>query len=761
MPDYKNTVTVEGRSQGLNQVAQEAQRLNRDLARSSNEQAQAMVRNERQMGRVAQALRALGLRSPMGKLSEEARAYMKQMDALEGRLGDIAGEQMRLVKALGAVEEGTEAYAQFERELKSTERESRNVERQIRLMTQLHKDEASAVRQVRQEMQQMQGAFRQGFMQGAVQMPFLQRGPGAARQAMGMIAGRGVRGAAGAPIAAGRAAMGAAFTGVGGLAQGLAGIPVVGAAAAGQLQTAAGYAQQALGFEQQMMAAAPYLGLQGADPRAVSRARRQAMARMGTTGDITYVDAARVDAEVARRKAASLTVGGAGRAAAMGAMGGGMSTAIAFRAEREAQDARATPEAVRRDLLAQQREAGNRAGSRAAAQVRARSSMGQFRRALAGQGTRLGMNQQEMMQVLSQTAQIGGGTAADIQAQGMMGRAGAAARFGLDPSVAGAFMQGGRRGGLVGGQGRGGAAMEEAFANAMRMGLEGSELNEHMAAVAQGIQSWKQTGIPINEQSVSRLGAGMADLGMGGVRGGAVARGVQQYGQRLAQQGPQGGVDILALQTLGGVTGKGGLAEYVQGMRRLEEMDFGPEQVQKLFEAYTRAGAGGGPQTDETRAAGALTFKRAMGRMGVQMGFGEIELLQARQRGETLTAEQNAQLERALGSRAAGEGRAAGMAARGGMVGAAEAMVPAAVRRQAAIADRQLRAGRRMLTTVQNMESAATTMTGVFTKTVGPTVQNFSGWIEEATKAVDGFVTNMTAATDVAGRMSELTLGPR
>jgi hypothetical protein len=304
--------------------------------------------------------------------------------------------------------------------------------------------------------------------------------------------------------------------------------------------------------------------------------------------------------------------------------------------------------------------------------------------------------------------------------------------------------------------------MEEALARGLRMGLEGSELQEYMRQTAEGIQSWRQTGIPINERSIGQIGAGMTQFGLGGVRGGAITRGLMGAGQQIAAGGVQGGPDVMMLRHLGGYTGEGGLAGYVESLQRLEEGQFGLEEVQNLFEAYTRAGAGEGPQTGETQAAGMLTFRRAMAARGIQMGFGEIDLLQRQMRGEGLTGKQQQQLESVMGMQGAGAERAGRLEA-GGLREEARGMIPAAVRRQAAIANKQLAAGYDVLEAVQTMEKATTTVTKAFTETVKPAVDAFSGFVGGAADDVAWFSKRLQEATTITEKFAlaaDLIIGP-
>jgi exonuclease VII small subunit len=779
MPKHTTELVFEGRTSGFQQVGQETNRLDKLLARSASDQAKNMVDLERKTSLLQKGLVAIGAKDPMATLSDTAKAYHSQVTELESELEKLSRQQLKLGRALGETEKGTEAYKDLEEEMKGVEDRGRQVTRTIRNMEQAFSAEAKAVRQVRQEMQQMRGAFTQGLLQGAIQAPFLQRGPGAMRQAAGLAVGRGARAGAARVGGMGRALAGTPFTGMGGLARGLGGIPIVGEALAGQLQTAVGFAGMALQAEQQRIQAAPFLSQAEFRRRGgLSGARRGEIRRQARAGaqEQFVAPTPEEQEQIERQARQALTTAAVGTGRALGGR---------FRLEGRLPSAQLTPEmqkaqedralrtaeekvlgparAEARRLFEQQREdLGEQAVKRAErrAFMRPENVLGRIGTAGAQYG---GMGAVQARQFAIQMAQTGGGGLRDIEQQGLLGRAFAAqTRFGVGADVSGAFLQAGRRGGLVGGQGRGGEAMEEALARGLRMGLEGSELQEYMRQTAEGIQSWRQTGIPINERSIGQIGAGMTQFGLGGVRGGAITRGLMGAGQQIAAGGVQGGPDVMMLRHLGGYTGEGGLAGYVESLQRLEEGQFGLEEVQNLFEAYTRAGAGEGPQTGETQAAGMLTFRRAMAARGIQMGFGEIDLLQRQMRGEGLTGRQQQQLESVMGMQGAGAERAGRLEA-GGLREEARGMIPAAVRRQAAIANKQLAAGYDVLEAVQTMEKATTTVTKAFTETVKPAVDAFSGFVGGAADDVAWFSKRLQEATTITEKFSlaaDLIIGP-
>ena len=181
-------------------------------------------------------------------LKKEAGGYKDQVKSLTDQLKVLAEVQLKTTRALAGVKKGTDAYKQLKAHLKGVGEEAKRVQQSVKLLDTAFRDQAKS-----------SGAFGQGFLQGATpgaMAPYLQRGPGAFRQAAGMTAGRAARGMAG-----GAASMaGAPFTGLQGIQQGLAGIPVVGGMLAGQLGTSMQYGQQALQYRQTQMSAFPQFG---------------------------------------------------------------------------------------------------------------------------------------------------------------------------------------------------------------------------------------------------------------------------------------------------------------------------------------------------------------------------------------------------------------------------------------------------------------------------------------------------------------------
>ncbi|RYF12612.1 MAG: hypothetical protein EOO40_00855, partial [Deltaproteobacteria bacterium] len=109
------------------------------------------------------------------------------------------------------------------------------------------------------------GAFTQGFLQGALPSDLfrmIDRGPGATRQAAGMMVGNFAKSAASAP-----------FNGAAGLTQLAGSIPLVGGAVGGLMARSFAQVGTALGSDRQEQSLAPYLGMYGQRPSVETDAR--------------------------------------------------------------------------------------------------------------------------------------------------------------------------------------------------------------------------------------------------------------------------------------------------------------------------------------------------------------------------------------------------------------------------------------------------------------------------------------------------------
>lgn len=786
-------------------------------------------------------------------LKQQSAQYKKAQAEVKGMEDELKGlikQQAELGRKMEEVgDKGSKGYQKMEAEMRKFRDRAKEVSSIIQTQERAYAGEARAARQLEQALskitnqQQRQKelsrwAGTQGFVQGLGMGEYFQRGPGMGRQIMGRMLGGGVRRGVGA---AWGMTGGAAFTGVQGMQQGLAGIPIVGGFLSGQLGAAAGYAQQALQYQRQRLEMLPYIGGAGAIQRATAvrgqegarkRARQQEgqMLRefnlqaleseyqqglipkeeyekerwMLTEGPASYYNPVTgkvlAGREGTRRKweeeipeALGDIAGGTYRkpkfdipgywsgvifgtpeerqkrkaietrnyiqsqlrkdpkwreAVARGEVSrvgteelnrmarGGYSDVQeeAIRKQGEIEDrGRRARERLQREYTAERKQAARRIWKAQEAPFQTPAMMGRELR---------GLGRQEALQETMQFAQAAGGTfTGQFPGERRALRASMAARtlYGVGYETTGAFQMAARRGGLVGGRGRGGEEITEALADAVRLGLGGSEITQYMQVVAQGIQQFQQTGIPMAKDSLRDMaGALQFGGGMGATRALATARGFQQMVQGMGARGPTGGLDLMLMQEFGGYTGEGGPEALEKAFIQMERMGeaYGKGGVEAMAsdEAMSNVmrriiGMGGGG------AGGRMFLRRQLAGRGINIGAQEMSILGKRLEGIELTPEEAAM--------AKGPEEARGKAptslkdltttAKDAVTGMAPNL-----RKQAALQDKQLAVGQAMASTVQNLEMSAANTSKAFANLAGETLQKLTGGLEKFTQQLEG-----------------------
>jgi hypothetical protein len=681
----------------------------------------------------------------VGQRGAQAMAKVdREVQKLEGTFKKLTDKQLELNKLMSEMDDkGGKAYKALQKDMASVQREASQVERTLKNVQRAYKEtdataDQAAQRRKREQQQEVQesrrGSFRQGLLQGLIpEAAYLQRGPGMMRQAMGAaIGGRARAGAAGIGQIP--------FAGAAGLAQAFQSIPGGGFIAAPMMQSVQ-YAQQALQFRAQRQQMAPFLQMrqQFGPGRMVGETAQQQRARIAG-----YVDQARLEQQAREQAPAEFQMpSGVGGIAMMGIVGGiaayrGAKDLFGGTVGQRLAKSRAARERAKKVEAAggeaafrRQQEQAEREGD-IQAMITVEGGPAQQRRRkdtlqsiIRRQGARMGFALPEAMQMMGGITQAGGGVGAELMTQGL-GRAGMAAQrlYGVGPEVTGAFLQAGRRGGVVGGQGRGGAAMVEALAGGMKMGLEGSELTNWMSQMAGDIRSWQQTGIPINTGSVNALGASMAKWGLGGVRGGAIARGIAGRARELTTRGPQGAEELIMLQELGGLQGMG-VGAFEEAQLQLEQGGFEPEAVQRIRQV----------------------FRRAMRRFGVNVGIEETQRLQTQLAGGEVTPRIKAirdQIAR-VGAKAPKDIADIGQKA--------IAETDPAVRRQIELQNKQIGVGDRMIPFMQNMEESTRKVAEGFTVLAAAPLTKLSGGIKDLADQVPKLANRLKAVTsgDITG----------
>jgi len=644
----------------------------------------------------------------------------KTLEDMKGRLKDLSEIQMGLIKALSeAGDTGSQSYKEISQALKATERDTTRLSKTIGNMEKAlgrAKEQGNAFQKA-MEKTMAKGGFVQGFAQG-VGVQGLQRGPGMWRQAGGMAMGGAARGLAGTP-----------FGGIQSLAQGLSSVPVVGGLMAAPMMQAAGHAGKAIGFQRQMLEMAPLLGeLPGEMQRATRGLPQQNVEEIGARARAQALERAPKMTIPAGVVPNAPLIPGADRLEELrkrvSVMGGqeGPQTIIGAEARRQVEEAGTRAE--------EEVRASNRA-------VRAQARGRVRRQALGGietAGRELGaMERPQAMQFAAQMAQIGGGGVQDITTPMARTAVAAQTRFGVGPETTGAFLRAQRRGGLAGPQGA--EALTEALSDAVSMGLKGSEIQEYMQQVAEGINQFRQTGIPFDREAMTTLqGAAGTGLGLGVERGRVVGGQIQQGLQRVAMQGAQDPMSMLLLAQAGGLESMKPM-DILKARERLTTKEGAADTARMMQDMFKQAGGAEG--------GGIGAVQSIFETLGVQAGPGELrkiaEQLQAGEAGE------GGPLEKVLRGGGVEKGRRVAMTPEQVQKQAADfiSTMGPNLRRQASIADEQLKIGQKMLPAVQNFEKAQTKITEQFTAlAAGPITKISEGAValsESLGDVVEGF----------------------
>ena len=633
--DVQTTATLQARTKGFVEASQQAAKINKAASAAAKDQLRNTKEVEKELGRMGSRLKDLArlqvsLNREMDKVDKASDLYKK----LAGRMSEVNKQQSDLQRAAS------------------------NVERAF-------KSQEKAVTAA----QMARGGFAQGLLQGAAPgtATFLQRGPGMARQAVGMGLGRSVRGVVGGLA-------GSPFSGLSGIGQALSAIPG-GGLVGGPMMLAAQQAGPALAFRQSMQQLMPYLGT------------------AGMQAQFSRVNAKLSKAKIARlaRKRATTQTGYEERFIYQG------DQQIGYEEVFE----ETTDEQLRRSEEKRLRAKRARMLGSATATKRMLSAT-----IVAPGVEQAAMAKPEAMQFAAQVAQVSGGRVVEmVRRSPEFFKTAFAAKtlYGAGPEVAGAFMQAERRGGLVGGAGRGSEALAEAIGQATAIGLEGSEVNDFLGVIASGIQDWKRTGIHMNAGSITGIARGVGES-IGAVRGLAVARGMQTAATGAAMKGPQTNLDLMMMQAAG--YRGGGAAEFEQAQIALEK-GLSSEQWNTILERLIQQGGGG--------STGRLYAREQFQRAGITMPGSEMQKLAREGIAGVPGAEQltDAQLAEQ----------------------AAAATDPLA-RRQAAITNKQIASGDLMIKSTQDMEEAASNIATAFSEELGPKLAELTGQIKELTKSL-------------------------
>lgn len=714
--DVKTNVVVGVQTRGVKEARRETNAFNKELANGAKEQSKRYVDAQKDLSNLTKEIERSG--AVARRVSEQTARAKKQQLA----------EEERAIR-------------------RATRRAEQEMMRSVR----------QAHRQKEKDDAKRAGAFRQGLAQGGLPLPapFLQRGPGMGRQLAGMAVGKAISGTVGGVA-------GAALTGIGGIQQALSGIPILGGAMAGQLGAAASYTQQHIQLQRQRIGMASYLTSPGqlAKSGEFNAARNAAQReRDALQSERDYTEAeltlAPIDTALNERMAG---LGKDGRYADQlrryGARHPGLQTQLAggnLEKLRQKEKTLAAKLATQDAALAKKDAAISKMpkGAPAAPGLGGLQALGL---------SLLGVGKAEAEQSAAGIVQAGGGRLQEARQNDII-RTGFAAKtlYGVQEGTSGAFLKGARRGGLVGAQGDAGRAMTEAIQAGLRMGLETSEISDYLNSIAQGIQQFEQTGIPVAKDSIAGMGQAFAVGGaITGTRAMKMGTGLTNYAQTMGQRGIKGGGDLLMLQMLGGYKGGGakGLQDALINMEQMKgnikdkfvgnsAWEVSTEDATSDFLRKIIEFSGGG-------AGGVMGLQKQLSRMGVTLSQGESRILGKRLMGEELDAMDQSVIDLESERRESGYGEALRIGATTrsgklvGMSGSAAKAVSrlgGSAKAQTAIQNRQLNIGRDMAPAVLSLERAATTTNEAFKDLIKGPLKEFGSFIEGLTKQMSELLT--------------------
>ena len=794
--EYKTSLVISAETKGFDKALRQALGLSEKSLDSMKKQAEAHKKNDEYVKSLEKGLgtllkRQADLHQQMMKVGDTgSKSYQKMEDRMQSlrEATKNVSESIRLQERAYAGE--AKAARTLEKAIQGITREQERKAQQERKAFEQQQAQDRQVEAMAEK--QRKGAFAQGFMQAAApgMAPlFLQRGPGMWRQTAGMLAGGALRrGAAGAWGMTG----GAAFQGIQGMQQGLGAIPGIGGLLAGQLGSAAGYSQMSLQHQRQLVGLAPYVA---PDARMMAQASQaEARAAQAMAGARAIPKTARTSAymqggyrqllQEAMVKMQGTELGEGVNLANMPkitptsnefgtgftienslaqTLSGKQMDFLSNEVEKlglEVYD-RATSgkgpggwsdiykrfdvagtqsmHGAQDVLTAAKGTAGFEASEarRAARRARARA----FGSPVSAGRRLMGQGRTESLEFMGQLMQTGGGRF-EAGAPGMQpfmeAAMGAQTLYGVGAETSGAFLQASRRGGLVGGRGRAGEELREALQDAVELGLNGAEINQYMQSVAQGIQQFQQTGIPMAKDSLKDMGLELSKGGLAPTRAQAVAQGFQRMVQNVGARGPTGGLDLMLMQQFGGYQGGGGPEALEQAFIQMEEMGerikggglgalASDQAMSGTMRRIMEMGGGG--------AGGRLFLRRQLAARGINVGAREMSILGKSLEGKELTDEEQAIIARPQEAPAKGPGRTIEeMSRRAAQV--VSNMGPN-LRQQAALMDKQLAVGNKLATAVMNMEQSAANTTSAFTNLAGKPITNLSKSLEKFTAKLD------------------------
>jgi len=533
---------------------------------------------------------------------EQLKKFRAATADLEKQYGDLTKSQMKLTKALKGVEEGSDAYKKLKDQIKGVRTETDLVSKS---MAQLDRIQQRAARQQQAISRQTSAGglrnFGAGLAQGSGIAQYIPSGPGMGSRIAGAALAGGAR----------RGAMAAASPfltpGIGGVAQGLGAIPLIGGAAAGALQTAAASYQSAVGYararHQNLFFANASMGRDlgtTANPEYAAAQAAVDEARAAVNAPVVLTKTQKKNA--ARKKAVRESFSLNRRPG----FGFGMRGLVPAPSD---EPIIAQKRSDRNDIIQQRKDALAKAQKHLAETDMLRSLGVASGLGSIGLGTSLGFDPTQTEGMKGQFMGARGGTFNQSQFMEAML---AQVAFGASQQQSGAFA----RGGLAGGGGVRGQSLMQTLRGGEAQGLRGAQIGEYLQTLVELQKKAESQGIKLDPAAFTKMSMQLNVSGFKGLQAQRVAGGFTSAAQGLSARGASSPMDAMMLRAAGFDPGQG-IEGYAKAMRKLEKPD--QKLLNNAMNAIREGTEGMGP---ESRA---MITKRAFKAMNIDIGMDQAD----------------------------------------------------------------------------------------------------------------------------------------
>lgn len=343
---------------------------------------------------------------------------------------------------------------------------------------------------------------------------------------------------------------------------------------------------------------------------------------------------------------------------------------------------------------------------------------------LRTQGKSFGLTPEEALQfgggMLGATGRDMGALDSKAGQNALMNAMGAQARFGIGAELSGGLMRGTRTGAFGATGGDPSEVLNRTVRGGRSLNLSGDDLTKYLADIAQAVQNFESTGIPVADESITGLARGLAPI-VGSARGMAMANQLGGAVQGM-RGGPKNSAEFLLMSTFGGYKG-GGVDDFFDAKSMMESgKGLTAENFQKFVSKVSTSGNG---------KQDALALQNVLGKVGVNVGVDKaLDLVKG-----NIDPEFMNQL------------KAAGSGNPGNLADAGRTATAEALKRNAMTSGEGIDSGLKALPAMQDLNSIAARMTTNFTK-FAEQLQAVTGWGVERSKDVSELVTKLHSTLD-------------